>query len=247
MDIWVACKDKIKLQTLSGEIIRVVENQEQIATNSLVDNLDEQALLEQMLESSKPKLNSSVTGLHYLLSTPFRYPPLKYGSRFGSRFEPSLFYGSENIQTALSESAYYRFLFWYGMVQPPPGGRLTTEHTVFAANYTTNNALQLQSGCFEHYRSALIDPVDYTATQLLGVKMRAATVEVFQFESARDFLQKGVNIALFSPKAFSNTQPIWQEPWLCDTRGDEVVYLGKEQRVFKFSRESFEFGTNVNV
>ncbi len=46
MDIWAAYKDQITPQTLSGEIIRVVENQEQIATNSLVDNLDEQAQLE---------------------------------------------------------------------------------------------------------------------------------------------------------------------------------------------------------
>ena len=39
----------------------------------------------------------------YLLRAPWRYPPLRWGSRFGRRFEPGLFYG------ALSEEALFRW------------------------------------------------------------------------------------------------------------------------------------------
>ncbi len=81
--------------------------------------------------------------MHYLLTTPFRYPPLKHGSRFANKQGPSLFYGSESIQTTLSESAYYRFLFWSGMVEPPSSANLTTEHTVFSANYSALSGLDL--------------------------------------------------------------------------------------------------------
>jgi hypothetical protein len=46
---------------------------------------------------------------------------VKHGSRFGTRSAPSLFYGALKTATVLAEAAYYRFLFWYGMVTPPAG------------------------------------------------------------------------------------------------------------------------------
>ena len=39
----------------------------------LVDTLAEQALLEDLIESSKPPVPVECRHLHYLLSTPFRY------------------------------------------------------------------------------------------------------------------------------------------------------------------------------
>ena len=59
-----------------GRLLRLVESQEQVATNSLVRTLAEQALLEDLIEASKPPLPATGHGLHYLLATPFRYPPL---------------------------------------------------------------------------------------------------------------------------------------------------------------------------
>ena len=143
MDIWAACRDAVAPKPLAGELIRMVESQEQIATNALVDSLEEQSLLEEMLEASKPPTPAETAGLHYLLATPFRYPPLRHGSRFGVRQEPSLFYGSIDLSAALAETAYYRFVFWSGMEEPPPGGRLITEHTVFAALYAAARGLCL--------------------------------------------------------------------------------------------------------
>lgn len=87
-------------------------SQEQVATNQLVGSLERQAVLETLLEKTKPSLRVGTESLHYLLAMPFRYPPLKHGSRFGTRSAPSLFYGSQKIGTVLAESAYYRFLFW---------------------------------------------------------------------------------------------------------------------------------------
>lgn len=52
---------------------------------------------------------------HYLLATPFRYPPLKV---VGTRSEPSLFYGWPETRTVPAEAASYRFVFWSGMATP---------------------------------------------------------------------------------------------------------------------------------
>ena len=56
-----------------------------IATRKLVDSLAEQELLEKLLEGAKPPAPGA--RVHYLLSTPFRYPPLPHGSRFGRATE----------------------------------------------------------------------------------------------------------------------------------------------------------------
>ena len=49
---------------------RVVEAQHTASTKRLTDSLEEQALLEAVLEESKPPLPAAVRRLHYLLATP---------------------------------------------------------------------------------------------------------------------------------------------------------------------------------
>src|SRR5688500_8455099 len=97
-DGWAACLADARPVALEGEVLRLVESQEQVATNRLVDTLSEQALLEEPLEATKPPVPlAAAPTLDYLLSTPFRYPPLRHGSRFGRRTEPSLFYASRTL------------------------------------------------------------------------------------------------------------------------------------------------------
>jgi hypothetical protein len=79
------------LQAFTADVSRIVETQEYAATTSLVDNLQEQSLLEQMLDKAKPDYREGTENRHYLISSPFRYPPLKHGSRFGDVTMPSFF------------------------------------------------------------------------------------------------------------------------------------------------------------
>jgi hypothetical protein len=238
MDIWAACRDAAKPIPLEGELIRFVESQEQIATNALVDSLEEQSLLEALLEQSKPPPLPQTAHLHYLLATPFRYPPLKHGSRFGTRQEPSLFYGSRDQSAALAENAYYRFVFWSGMLTPPPSGRLTTEHTAFGARYSTQQGLCLYEEPFLGYADRLTNPQDYTDTQQLGQNLRDAGVEAFAYRSARDPAQ-GINVALFYPRAFSHPTPVWQESWICETSDDKVSFYSKGYGTRFYQRTTF--------
>ena len=237
MDIWAACKEEVTLSAIEGEAIRIVESQEQVATSSLVDGLAEQSLLEEMLERSKPPFPAGTEGLHYLLATPFRYPPLPCGSRFGRRLEPGLFYASQKLATALAEAAYYRFVFWSGMEESPPSSRFMTQHTVFAVNYSTATGLQLQRPPFAAYETLLTDPTDYVITQQLGSVMRAEGVSAFEYVSARD-PNKGTNVALYTPEAFKGKQPLYQQSWLCETRPDRVVFA-RPNDVYQFSLDTY--------
>ncbi len=206
----------------------MVESQEQVATNQLVSGLDRQAVLEEMLEATKPPYRADTAHLHYLLATPFRYPPLKWGSRFGRRNEPSLFYGSLATASVLCEAANYRFVFWSGMVEPP-SGKLDTQHTLFAAEFQTQRGVRLQHPPFDVFGGALTHPADYSASQSLGARLRAAGVQLFEFVSARD-PAGGINVALFTPAALARPAPIAQDAWLCETTGRRVRFNAVHSR-----------------
>jgi hypothetical protein len=222
-DLWAACGDALRILPLGGELLRMVESQQQVATLSLVDDLAEQALLEELLEQSKPTLAPGSEGLHYLLATPFRYPPLRHGSRFGRRFEPSLFYGARRLETLLAEAAYYRFVFWTAMAEPPPSGRLRTQHSVFRARYRGERGARLQEPPCAAHEPVLRDPADYGPTQRLGAALRQAGIDLFEFVSARD-AGRGINLALFRPAALVSRAPLGLSRWLCETRSAAVTF-----------------------
>ena len=237
--IWEDSKGEQQIGSISGTAYRLVESQEQIATLGYVDTLEEQALLEEMLELIKPPYTFASENFHYLLKTPFRYPPLKWGSRFGRIHEPGIFYSGSNTNTTLAESAYYRFVFWYSMDAEPIKTKIRSEHTLFSVDYTSTKAIRLQSSPFDQYRKNLTHPQDYTQTQQLGTAMRTAGVEAFEYFSARD-PQKGICIGLFKPQAFAQKHPKEMTQWLCEVSASEVAFkqLGKTN-VIQFGFENF--------
>lgn len=238
INIWSECVDEIIPVLLSGEIFRVVESQEKVATNELVDSFEEQVLLEEMLEVTKPAVPDAAQDLSYLLFTPFRYPPLKYGSRFGQRFEPSLFYASRSIKTALAEAAYYRLHFWFDMSEAPPAGKLSTQHTVFTVNIKTVQGLQLQKLPFAKYEVNLTDKSSYSETQLLGTTMRENNIDAFEFYSARD-KDKGLNVGLFSATVFKEKKVAATLNVLCSTDAEGVEFMDENSQVYSYAVNEF--------
>lgn len=229
--IWEACAGPDPVEPIEGLLFRIVESQVQIATQRLVSTLEEQALLEELLETVKPPLPAAARTLHYLLATPFRYPPLRHGSRFGRHHEPSLFYGSLGVETVLAEAAYYRFVFWQGM-EIPPKAPLTTQHTVFNARYACERGIKLHRPPFDAWRAELTHPSSYTATQALGTAMREAGVDAIEFISARD-PRGGLNVALFTPSALASRRPEMNQSWLAETSGEHVSFYCPEDAVLR--------------
>lgn len=219
--IWNRCNGAQQIQKIQGKLYRLAESQEQIATRRYVDSLQEQAVLEELLESSKPIYDVSPQ-LDYLLRSPFRYPPLDHGSRFGRAHEMSLFYGAATINTTLAEVAYYRFLFFYD-ISSHPKPLLASEHTIFSVRYKTDYGIKLQSPPFNLYSQQLKNPADYRDTQQLGTDMRNAGIQGFQYESARD-VKKGICIGLFSPEPFIGAKPSDQTTWFCEVGASTVAF-----------------------
>ena len=85
--IWTRCGDASSLRSFEGDAWRVVESQQLIGMRKLVDSAAEHELLEELIDGAKPspRREPEFDGVHYLLATSFRYPPLRYGSRFGVR------------------------------------------------------------------------------------------------------------------------------------------------------------------
>ena len=203
-DIWTLCHGPKHISLIKATAWRIVETQEQMATRQLVDTLEEQIILEELLEAGKPAVPESYITYHPLLYTPFRYPPLKHGSRFGKKTEPALWYGSLVLSTAFAEKAFYLFNFLnastavLGMVAP--------QFTGFSVQVQSKKGVQLTSVAFANYTSLISKPTSYQASQLLGSAMRHAGVEAFTYGSARE-KQKGTNIGLFTPHAFLHKTP----------------------------------------
>lgn len=238
MNIWATANGINEFKPLMANVFRLVESQEQIATLGLVNNIYEQGILEELIETTKSINQETCSNLHYLLKTPFRYPPLKYGSRFGTTFEQGIFYASLSISTALSETAYYRFVFMLGPEIPYPA-LISSEYTAFSVAIKTNKAILLDQPPFNQYHDILTSPISYQATQQLGEQMRQYGVEVFRYISARDKAQ-GKNIGLFTPHAFCKPKPSNYSQWLCQSKLTEIGFVSIEnnKRVL-FKQEDF--------
>ena len=237
--IWEACEGASHLKQISGTAWRLVESQEQIATLGYVDTLEEQALLEELLDSVKPPYPANSDSYHYLLKTPFRYPPLRWGSRFGRIHEPGIFYAGCNAKTTLAESAFYRFVFWYSIGANPIKNTITSAHTLFCVNYASKSGVRLHSAPFDQFRYQLTHPQDYSATQQLGSEMRAAKVEAFEYQSARDPEQNHC-VGLFVPAALAQKKPAEMTQWLCELSATEVAFKQVGQKdIIRFGLDRF--------
>ncbi|WP_100656940.1 RES family NAD+ phosphorylase [Alteromonas flava] len=239
MNLWQVSKAEDQITPLAGLLYRLVEGQEHAATLSLVDTLEEQVLLEDLLEQVKPPEASAYNHYHYLLRTPFRYPPLPWGSRFGRQHEPSLFYGGLSVMAVLAECAYYRFVFWQSMQGRPPKPMLRSEHTLFSAEYQCERGLQLQSQAFIAFRDMICNKSNYLAAQQLGSDMRSNNITAFEYPSARS-VQPTTCIGLFSPAAFKQPKPLAMWHWVSEVGAETAAFKATEEsQVTCFRRADF--------
>lgn len=127
---------------LKGKVLRLVQQQGIDTLGPLVDDLEQLARLEALVETSKPPLPSfsQRTPSHPLLTTPFRYPPLPHGSRFGGREHKGMFYGSRSRYGSLLEGAYYALLFWEGQVEYP-ADPIRRRQALFSVELDTSRGL----------------------------------------------------------------------------------------------------------
>ena len=236
--IWTQCAGTSEIRALRLAPWRAVEAQHQVSTRKLVDTAEEQQLLEELIDRVKPPDLTSGR-VHYLLATPFRYPPLPHGSRFGTRRERGIWYGAETLRTLFAEVAYYRLVFLEGThadLDP-----VTTQLTAFTVRARSSRGVDLVDPPFASHRRAIANPARYTTPQALGAAMRVAGVELFRYPSARD-PNDGVNVGAFTPTVFGAAKPRTMETWHC-TATRALVEVAKRdyfrRETFVYPREQF--------
>ncbi len=240
MSIWTE-SEGIKLsKSLNLEPWRMVEAQHISSSRYLVESREEHDLLEELLEKSKPRIANNK---HYLIFTPFRYPPLKYGSRFGNTYEQSLWYGSITLLTALAEVAFYRLKFFADTSADLEF--IEIPMTAFKAYIQTENGIDLTVPHFKKYQDKISDKTSYADSQKLGAEMRDANIEAFIFTSARD-KAFGKNVAAFTPDVFKMKDDQYitdMQNWRCIANQNIIEFTRDEilcRKHHEFFKEEFE-------
>ncbi len=209
---WIQDALRSEIKPLKGQYWRCVEAQHIVSTLQLVDSLEDQALLEDILEETKPPIPTECAGLHWLYSTPFRYGLYPSGSRFRKAGRtPGVYYASKHPRTAIIETAFHILLFY---VESPgtPFPERPSEHTMFDVSINTGLAISLIEKPFIDASNLWMHPNAYSSCQELEVLAREADVKVIQYASVRD-PEKLENIAILDCTAFASKAPHIQKNW----------------------------------
>lgn len=212
---WTPAALSRERRRFSGTCWRGVESQHRVSTMKLVDTLEEQAMLEAVLEPTKPPIPDECQHLDFLLFTPFRYSaPYPSGSRFRrAGITPGVFYASDTADTAVAEMVFHRLLF-FADAPAIPWPRNAGEYTVFSAGYRSDSALDLTRPRLVRDRRLWTRTTDYEACQTLAERARAADVEVIGYASVRTQSDAtALNVALLTCRAFSGRAPTSRQTW----------------------------------
>ncbi len=209
MGLWSQLKGNEQISSTRLKAWRIVEDQSKSTTRKYVSSSVEHDLLEKLIEQSKPTVKyygdeQYFNGLHYLLFTPFRYPPLPWGSRFGTKFERGIFYASKEIETAMGEKAFYKLAFLRAS-EGNLGGK-TISYTAFNVTISSDAFVDLCMRPFNEHEETISSKINYNLSKELGKAMRDDKVESIKYKSARK--SQGTNIGIFSPKALINNNEL---------------------------------------
>lgn len=214
-------------QLAMPEAWRGVETQYIAASLKLVDTLEEQDVLEQLLESSKPPLSPESTGKHYLLTSPFRYFP-QHSSRFRPANQSGLWYGSSTLEGACSEVAYWRMRFIHdssALVQAKT--EVITEHTFFQAR-VEGRCIDLMDAPWSNLPHLWKNSLDYSSTHQLAQQAHGAGIEWIRYESVRA-PSCPLAVALTAAAVHGDYEALEssRQEWVCKATRDSVMMLRK--------------------
>ncbi len=219
---WTAEELESNIVYLEGKCWRFVEAQHVCSTMKLVSTKEEQDILENLLEETKPPIPESCKKLDYLLFTPFRYEPAPGGSRFRKEGQyDGAFYASEKIETALAEISFYKLLFFAESPDTPLPSN-PCDYTAFETNYKSNRAIDLTEPPLSSDKSAWENPSDYTPCQEIADQARISNITVIRSTSVR-CPQNNKNITILSCDAFNKQKPTKSENWRLTIKQDRII------------------------
>ncbi len=217
--MWTPAALLSEAQSLDTSLWRFVEDQHRISTMRLVDTIDEQRILEELLDTSKPPVPVECQHLHYLLFTPFRYRAVVHGSRFRPAGERrGVLYAAESMATALHEVAFYRLLF---LAESPSMTAPQRPANMTAFSFRNGPALtiDLSAAAFSGQRGQWEHHSDYQACQTLAETARQTGIAAIRYRSVRHV--GGWNHAILTCRHLSGPRRDSYRQWvlLADRRG----------------------------
>ncbi len=212
LPIWTPAALRSEAAPRGGVCWRLVEAQHRVSTMKLVDTLDEQQLLEDELERTKPAGPPECRHLHYLLSTPFRYGRYPGNSRFRREgYSPGVYYAAEVPEAAVAETVFYRLLF-FAESPATPWPRNPLEFTGFCVRFAARATIDLTAPPLSRDATRWTDLADYSACLALADAAREAGVDAIRYRSVRD-PQRRANLALLTCTAFAEARPSRFTTW----------------------------------
>lgn len=238
--IWTPGALSSEAKSAHGSCWRVVESQHHVSTAKLTDTAEEQNRLEDLIEGSKPPIPEECRGLHYLLSTPFRYgAAYPNGSRFRrAGMSPGVFYASVRPETAIAEMAFYRLLFFAeSPLTPWPAN--AGEYSAFSVEYATGRAIDLTQTPLNKQKDIWTHKTDYAGCQALADQARLAGLDLIKYESARS-PDRGTNLAILGCRVFTKSEISDRQTWRIhlSSSGTRVI-CEFPKTVLNFDRSSF--------
>lgn len=236
---WTPAALSSEARRLAGSCWRLVEAQHRVSTLKLVDSLDEQDILENLIETTKPPVPPECRHLSYLLSTPFRYAAYPNGSRFRrAGMTGGVYYAAETPATAVAEIAFHRLLFFAESAATPWPAN-PAEYTAFSATFATKRAIDLMLNPFAVQSAWWSHVTDYSHCQDLCDTCRLAGIEVVRYRSVRD-PGRGINLALLTCRVFTAPDPASQQTWRIhlSRNGAQAVCEAPGMRI-EFGRTAF--------
>lgn len=212
LPIWTQDALRSDRRPFKGLFWRCVEAQHVVSTLALVDTLEEQRLLEDILEETKPPAPPECDGLHYLYMTPFRYGLYPHGSRFRKAGRtPGVYYASSAPKTAVIETAFHILLF-YADSPATPFPAKPNEYTLFDVPIGAKAAIDLTSPPFDKARDLWMDLNAYSDCQALEELARGEGADLILYQSVRD-PERRTNAALLNCRGFAAKKPKVHQSW----------------------------------
>ena len=247
LPIWTPDALRSECRSYRGDIWRFVESQSKISTNKLAAPPDDQTHLEQLIETTKPILSGTLEALHPLFRTPFRYDPVRPGSRFRLFSDHNgVFYASERLETAAAEMAFYKLLF----IAESPQMRFpqSFEFTAFSVNILTDSSLDLTEPNLSRDEAFWTNLKNYEYCQALAVQARLADIHTIRYWSVRTKAEKTeANIAVLNPVAFTERNPNKTQTWQLtfDSTANAEWYAETTRKLVKFPFSQFTSDTRL--
>lgn len=204
----------LPIAPMQGQLFRFATTDSHRAALSLTGNLEEAAMLKQLLAQpgTHPGINRAAKAwrprhplrhLSPLVRQALLSPVGPWASPFRGPGEPGLILGTAHLHTALTACAQRQSQFWNSMPAHPTLRLLHSAHTLYSLSYRTPNGLSLR---------AIELPPEQTHTVARILRLNNVAALKYPPSNPEDV----TNIAILNIRALAHNEIQHSQQWVCE-------------------------------